>query len=718
MKRKIAKVISFKLKVIKYLLIIIFSFSILLGGAFSFLVYLYPRENLKQLIISASEKSLERKVRIEKIDYGLRGLEFDKVVILDNLGKDFIKADKVILAWSLNYLLQGDLVFDQVIFKRLNLDLLFNKDGVSNLEVFLDKIKNKEKKEDSFLKIKITKFKFQATEINLPNPFKEWSPLKGRYFFEGSLSLVSEEKFLLYDCQIILPEKRGRIFPFLSLDFSSEADFLGQGQVELDKVDLLWTYQWADKTTKLPYKVVSGKISQIKFNKEMIEGFFEGSGELINYPKLLKAQGLAKVSFKDKKISLFNTVGSLSKKSLFQKIDQRSSVNIKELVFNTNGDMFSFDFKDIDVTVGDLKVLLYFIPFYKYYGQLKGTLSFSQGKYNGILEFVNCGYDFTKKVVSEINGALKIKDNLFKNENIKVKICNYPCLLSVAATSKKLKDYFFSKLFVNLKADKYFYDSRQNKDRQELEIFNSSTAIVGQVQIDKFGFDDLKLSAVSFNYELYENRLIINHFKAKGLSGAFNGEALISTSQKPHKVFTNLNFQGIKMQDLSIWHPKIEDRFFGKASGKADLNFLLKNNFQDSLQGKMNFNIKNGKLVDTGIQNGLGFWLKELKYKLKDLEFNDIHGDVIIKKNKNYFFSPFIFVADDINLQMEGDINGQSVTKNMDVKFKFNKNFIKEAMLTSAFSYFIRKNLYEGWYVFLFKIKGDITNSQNYQRLN
>jgi len=150
--------------------------------------------------------------------------------------------------------------------------------------------------------------------------------------------------------------------------------------------------------------------------------------------------------------------------------------------------------------------------------------------------------------------------------------------------------------------------------------------------------------------------------------------------------------------------------------GSAEASFRVAGGQEltKSLKGKMEFTIQNGKVANTGIQNGLGIWLSELKYKLKDLEFNTIHGNFNIAGN-NYYINAFSFTAPDIRLNLEGYLN-RNLEGDMKMDLEFTKNFILDLPNPA----FLQLNKYKrgGWYSIPFQIKGkDITESKNITRL-
>jgi len=721
MKGKISKIIFFKIKLIKYLLMISLFLSLIAGIGFFSFVYFYPKENIRELVIKNAEEILQKKIDIKKIDYGFKGIELNGVKIFSDLNQAanvFTEINQITLRFSLLSVLEGHLALKLIFINGLDLKILFNESKVSNLEEFIKQMKTDEKK--SFFNLKKTKVIFNQAKINLPNPIESLLPLKGSFLLNATFSFNEpQNNYFIYNCSIQLPGKRGVLYPELFFEKPGQ-DFKLKGKMRLKDLDLSWVYQWLDDPKSAPsYKKVTAQITNLTITSEFAQGRVHGSSTLFNSSKIVSAEGDCLVDFSDpeeEKIFITKTKAEIKEESLFSRVMDKSTAYIKSLSFNTDSELFDFNVLEAEVSFQDLKLILDFIPFGSTYGHLKGNLSYQDKKYNGFLEFINSGYNFQKKMVSNLNMELKIKDNLFKKEDVKINILGHPCLVSLASTEKRLTDYFIPKLFLNIKTESPLTFLSQNKKKSFFEFFKPSFEILGKVEIKQLLYDDLKLSNLNFNYNLSEKQFRVNNFSLQALGGGLSGEALVLTSGKKNRVSTSLNFSNILIQDLNLSHPSLKDKFFGIGEGKADLDFFL-NDFSNSLKGDINFNIANGKLADTGLQNGLGVWLRELKYKLKDLEFNNIYGQVLISKNI-YRLEPFILKADDIFIQVEGEVNDNFFTPNLEVALKFNKNFIKDVTATSAFSYTIRKKLKNGWYHFTFNIEGDVTESKNIKMLN
>ena len=156
------------------------------------------------------------------------------------------------------------------------------------------------------------------------------------------------------------------------------------------------------------------------------------------------------------------------------------------------------------------------------------------------------------------------------------------------------------------------------------------------------------------------------------------------------------------------------NRMFGTASGEANINFSYGQSIFKSLKGNTEIVIDKGKFVDTGIQDGLGLWLSELKYKLKNLEFNKIYGNISLN-NDTAIINSFIFNSDDIRLKMTGAINTSLVTPHMGISLEFHRRFLHD-IPTPAARLGLDKYLNGNWYIIPFTAQGDISVGKNIKR--
>jgi len=217
-------------------------------------------------------------------------------------------------------------------------------------------------------------------------------------------------------------------------------------------------------------------------------------------------------------------------------------------------------------------------------------------------------------------------------------------------------------------------------------------------------------------YTLARKRLQVGPIQTEFMGGEIRGRGTIDFNSPVTPVDCTVAFERLRVQNISRMSERFKDRMFGLASGNAEIGFSLSENIdvRKSFRGKMEFTIDRGKLVDTGIQNGLGILLSDLKYKLKDLEFSKIYGNFTIA-GSDYQINSFLFSAPDIRLRLDGHINNE-LEGDLKIDLEFTRQFIQD--LPNPVLLQLNKYKRDRWYVIPFQSKGkDVTDSKNIVRL-
>ncbi|MFC1669146.1 AsmA family protein [Spirochaetota bacterium] len=689
------------MKGIKYIKIasIVLASSIILFSA-SALVFInfFPKEKVLNIIISNAEDSLKRKVKISGINYGFRGIELKGVMIYDGPSPEnpiLAESDEANLGFSILALLQFKLDINHIYFKNLKLNILYDENGTSNLEKLIN-LSSKNKGEES-VSIKISSIILDNSKIALKNPPKILKALEGIYQITTKISVIKKGHLKFTKCKIKLPDTRGTVYPDVNLLFGKNLLDI-YGNVGVDRFSFRWLFPWSK--ISIPYYNLSGNVNNFKLIRTsgkpfLINGDIDVSAFVKNYKKPVHARGHLGFNLHKKTVLLKNI-----------KIKTGSSnAYLQNMLFNFNLKIFGFNLSKINVFISDLSPFLYFIQLNRLYGKTTGEISYRKGIYNGKLNLINFGYNRKSKVLSNINTVIEIKNNLFKKEKIPVNIFNNPCFLSIASTDKDL-----SKIYINVESEKIIYKRANGNDKDQQFRLKLPFAIAGKIYIKTFQYGKLNFSNFNFHYEISRNKLDIKRFSGGFLNGNLTGKGRIVTSGPTPTLSAYTTFNGIKVQEIFGLSDKFKNRIFGVAKGNANIEFNLKGDILKSIKGKMEMSINKGKIVNTGIQNGLGIWLSELKYKLKNLEFNKIYGNFDIS-NQQYTVNSFIFNSKDIRLKLMGTVNQKFITRNMRINLEFTKRFIQD--VPGAVSFTLRKYLRGKWYIIPFLVKGDITKSKN-----
>lgn len=663
-------------------------------GAVLFVKF-YPMENLLAFLTAQAEAALGRKVFVKNIGYSLGGVTLEGVKIYESDSENspvLLASEYVGLGFSLISLLQLDLDFDTLTVQNATCNIVFDAKGESNIQRLIQSMSHKK---NSGLSVKISHISLSNAAIALENPPKFLAPLAGTYLVTGKIRI--DKTITIHSCSIKLPQSRGKISPELTVEILKN-DFRITGFVVIENVSLLWVYQWGN-TAALPYNYVNGKVANLIITKHFITGYTNATSTLIDTNKLFRVEGACHVDLDAKSVYISQTAGSVENSTFF----------LDYLNFTLGGKLVRFNVKKISASLSDLRPLLKFIPS-KLFGMVEGYLSYAEGLYNGNLSLVSCGWDPETKIISDLQTTLAITDNIFNNTDIPFKLYASPCLLSIASTDRSL-----SKLFINVSSDAVSIDSAKNKFSSSDEPFNVPMHISGSININQLLCQPYKVSSVQLNYDLSGNSLIIQGFQFLYANGRVTGNGTIRIPQGPAQASLTLNFDNLQAQDIIYPNQKIRNRFFGIIQGNSKIDFELSDNILQTAKGNVEFTVDRGKLVDTGIQNGLGIFLSELRYKLRDLEFNKIYGNIDIKGTA-YQMKSFIFNSNNIRLKITGNFDMNLNASPLNIGLEFTKAFIQD--LPAPSQLVMDKYLRGDWYMIPFIMNGDMTESKNLQRLD
>ncbi len=631
---------------VKFLIIFSISIIFILAIATSLFIYFFPKDKLLVIIKETAEKKLHQKVNIAQINYSLSGVTLSKIIISDsnnnfNNEKNFLTAEKVNLKFSLSSLLEKKLFIKHIkIFNPiLNISYTDNKYNYEDIlkvknEKTLDKNESEEKKENNKTGIKttISSLTIENAQINLLSCHKKITPLIGNYNLNLKIKFINKNHYNIPDIELVLPKNRGEINGNLNVE-KKNFNYQINGNLKLKELLLSWTNQF-NKSSSHPAIKINGELKNINANKNRASFNIDCKLLLTNKSHLL-TNGHILISLNPFNLLLNNLKVHLNK----------STFTIKNLKYQKNPKILNFKLYNIDLDINDIKSYSSKIP-KKLYGKYKGQISLNNDKINAVLEVLNGGYN--KKFISGINGKVVIENNNFKIEKLPVKYYNQNAIISIASIDNSYKNLIaniYIKEFILLEYLKKEKKEKTNtKSKNSHEKINIPVNIKGRINIGKFKIREFEFENIFLSYILFNSKLNIARLKTSFLNTDFIGNGNVDFNRTNPYFNFNVSFHDFKVQKLAKYSKNKKARFFGIANGKVNINFYLrnKNNFLEAINSKIQFQINKGKMVDTGIQNGLGIWLSPLKHKLKDLEFNRIYGN-IYKNNIDYTINSFVF---------------------------------------------------------------------------
>lgn len=677
----------------KFLVVIPILLVILALTAVTSLYLFIPKQKILDYIIKEAKQTLKKDVTIADISYGLSGLELRSVKVTDPEGGGIIlQADEIDLGFSLFSLLEKKFEIEVISVVSLKTDVSFDKDGKSNIEKLIDEIsKNAPKKEDKgSASISEIKIKNAAINLRIPPPFVGLPA--GLYRASGEIKIGSGKKLFVDECVLEGPPGVGKIYP--EVEISYEGLFTIKGRAKLENAGLMWIYKWKH-ATDIPFMIINGDVEDLVITKHSVTGRAIASSTLHNSPKPINVNGECTVDIDKEIVYVKNAKGNI----------ERSTFMVNILTLNFDGNVLGFNISNLNAQATDLSYVLGFIPS-KLYGTVQGNIIYN-GLYNGNISIAGLGYDAKNKTVSGVNTAVKIENNYFKQSDIKCLISGQPAVMAIAT-----HDATFKKFFVSINTD--YLKIEASNEAESSGGVNIPIEINGLFQVKTLEYDNYKVSNLNALFSAGGGRIQVNRATGEYGGGTLNVQGEINAGGEKPSGSAAISFEGIKLHDLIKKGDKFDKRVYGSINGRSKINFEMTKYPASTLTGTVEFSIDRGKLVDTGVQHGLGIWLSELKYKLRDLEFNKIYGNLTLKGDK-IIVNSFIFNSQNIRLNIKGGMNTKLLADYMTIDLEFSDNFISD--LTPAVVFGLAKYKEGGWYNIPFSATGDITDGNNIKRL-
>ncbi len=652
---------------------------------------LYPKEKLLAFAASRASAALGRSVSVSGIGYRFLGLTLEGVTIHEGDGSSpvLIAADRAHLILSPFSILQMRLDFDSVTLEGASFSITFDANGRSNIEVLIDEFA---REEGSSVDASLSRLGLNEARVILADPPPRLAPLEGDYLINGLVTFG--ERTEIRDCEIILPDNRGILRPSLSI--ARGTDPAVSGKVRLVNTSLAWVYRWAGGLD-LPFRVVNGTIDDCVITGSTVKGAVTVSSTILGSAAPLRATGAFTVDIPGRTIAVGPLRGSVDE----------SSFLIESLVIPMGKKPSRFSISSIDASVKDLAPLLTIIPS-RLSGRLRGNLRFDKGLYNGSLSISEGGYDPEGGVLSGLNARIDIVDGLFNRSGIPFRFLGNPCVLSIASTDSSL-----SRIFVTVRSESFVYDSVARPPSGTGGPLNIPIEITGLVEARRLAIGSHEMEGLKLNYRLSGNSFVLSDFHFMYAGGNVSGRGVITMPQGPPRISLSMDMNNLRVQSALAHNEKFHNRFFGILKGKATVDAELSNRILDSATGSVEFSIERGKLVDTGIQDGLGILLSELRYRIRDIDFSVIYGNVGIRGSR-YQVNSFVFNSHSLRLRMSGSFDRNLIASPLDITLEFTREFIQD--LPGVITPWLGGYLSGEWYSVPFVMTGDMTDGKNLKR--
>ncbi len=207
------------IKIIKICLGVLLSLVLLISASTAVVMYLFPEEKIREIVIREATQTLNRKVAIGGFSYGLRGIVLKDLSVYDGqTEKDplLTRAGEVSLGFSLLDLLHKKLSIRRIYVKDLGLNVVFDKNNVPNLQRLIEEILRNRGRESS-MSASIDMIKLSDARISIIEPRGYFKPLGGEYLISGNLDLSAKNALSIDDCTVRMPETRGIAHPVITI---------------------------------------------------------------------------------------------------------------------------------------------------------------------------------------------------------------------------------------------------------------------------------------------------------------------------------------------------------------------------------------------------------------------------------------------------------------------------------------------------------------------
>jgi len=673
----------------------------LIGGAV-LLYNFYPVNSVLSMLSAMAEKELKRGVSIDALEYSLRGIVLHKLKLHNGPGDCpgiLASADDAVIRFSLPRLVFKK-EFDINFIHIIGLDLaICYKDGTSNLENLITDLTAGEQ---SSVAARLDTIKLTRARISLKNPPSSLKPLEGEYSLNGLLDFTGDQSFRLSDATIVLPEKRGAVRPDITIK-TPDGGFQISGEVLLEHCSLKWVYRWGTDLS-LPYQDFSGRVTGLVITRNSVEGSVRGTSNLPGDRPLL-VNGFCRVNIAGESVFISNIRGSVLSTSFL----------IDEFLFDFDGNIKKFSIRDIDARIDDVRPILSFLPG-ELSGTAKGVLSLGEAGYSGLLN-IDASYGSGEALLKNARATIKINNNRIEPTGIRASLFNQPVDITLASL-----DGSFRRFRADASCAAFSLPAEPRKGQGAKSTGPSPFAgdipieVSGTVSVGALTLGELSFGKTSAGYSFARKRLQAGPIQTEFMGGEIRARATVDFGSPAVPLECSASFERLRVQNISRMSERFKDRMFGLASGNVEIGFSLSEriDLRKSFRGRMEFTIDRGKLVDTGIQNGLGILLSDLKYKLKDLEFSKIYGNLTIA-GSDYQINSFLFSAPEIRLRLDGHINNE-LEGDLKIDLEFTRQFIQD--LPNPVLLQLGKYKRDRWYVIPFQSKGkDVTDSKNIVRL-
>jgi hypothetical protein len=665
------------------------------------LVLLFPKERITALVAEEAGKIIRREVTISELTLGFHGLRAREVSVHEGPSTDdplLLSAGAVEMAFDLSSLLDRKFIVHGLYLEDVELNLRFDDQEITNVEKLIRDLQSGDDT-STRAEMELSRISFQDLVINVINaPADPFGPLGGTWKATGKLHLPGGDLLEVRDTRVHLPAG-GAVLANIDITTGGEKGFSIRGTADLENAEITWTYRWAGERI-LPFNRATGRVNDLFINDHQVSGNADLTSVIQGSPHSAKIRGFYRVDWEKETVEFSGTNVTF----------HQSSLLLSKMLYNYETEYLLLEGTSKGVTLADLGVPFPELP-KKLSGTLSGNFDYQDGIISGKVALQNLSYGRGDPLVRDLSLETVIHKNEFRVENVPLVLMGNRGKVSLAATGGKEP-----KIYCNLTMPDFAPPSSDDKKKTAIPGVNVPLPVSGRITLGRLRAESWTLEDLTLDYSLKGSSVNVRRFSAEGFGGSIYGKGEVNLSSTPMmKSFISL--KQVKLQRLTDRSKELKNRVFGILTGRGTLELPLKNISLETITGSFQFQVDQGKIVDTGIQDGLGLLLSEMRHKLRDLEFSSITGDADISSGMIRINS-FRFEAPEIRMRMNGSMTTKLEARpSMDLHLYFTRRFIQDLPQPAVTLMGLEKYYSNGWFHLPFIIRGDITRSGNISRV-
>jgi len=146
------------------------------------------------------------------------------------------------------------------------------------------------------------------------------------------------------------------------------------------------------------------------------------------------------------------------------------------------------------------------------------------------------------------------------------------------------------------------------KDEKEFEPLKSKIRAEGNVDIRRMIFKGVTVQNMKAHYAFRDNVFTLASLTGSSLSGSFMVQARADLSKQGAAYSMTAETKGVKLEEITAaFAPKAKENLFGALSARAEISGAgsVEASIKRNLKGKGSFSVKNGKIRNAQISEGL-----------------------------------------------------------------------------------------------------------------